>query len=139
MKTQHANSPRFLTALWDRLGVFSSGLCLIDCLVLPIASTVLIGFQASVPWVLGFHTLVLPIIALAASFAFYHSFKAHRSYGVVIVGVLGIFFLFVGELWEENLRPNTIHYASLVGSLFLIAAHTRNLLLHSRHRACAHH
>ena len=67
------------SAVWDKLGIFASGLCLIDCLVLPVLSTALIGLGSSVAWAQQLHWFLLPLIGLTASMAFYHSYRAHRS------------------------------------------------------------
>ena len=116
---------------WDRLGVIMSGLCLIDCLVLPIVSTLLISLQSSVTWVRDLHWYLLPFIGITAATAFHHSFKAHRSYSIVLMGALGYLMLALGELFEVRLGFKSINYVSVTGSALLISAHVRNLVLHS--------
>lgn len=124
--------------IWDKLGVVTSGLCLIDCLVLPILSTALIGIQSSVPWIANLHLYLLPVIGVTASLAFYHSYKAHRSYGIVITGALGFLLLVLGEVFENRLRFLVFNWVTLAGSGLLISAHLRNLLMHSGHRRHRH-
>ncbi len=116
---------------WDRLGVIMSGLCLIDCLVLPVVSTLLISLQSSVTWVRDLHWYLLPLIGVTAGIAFHHSFKAHRSYSIVVTGVFGYLMLAFGELFEARLGFTSINYVSVSGSALLISAHLRNLILHS--------
>jgi len=127
--------------LWDRLGVIMSGLCLIDCLVLPIVSTLLISLQSSIGWVKELHWYLLPVIGLTGGIAFHHSFKAHRAYSIVVSGVVGYLMLAFGEVFESALGFASINYVSVAGSALLISAHVRNLMLHSgkRNHAAHHH
>lgn len=133
--------PSVFSLIWDRLGVVMSGLCLIDCLVLPVVSTLLISMQSSMGWVKELHWYLLPVIGLTGGIAFHHSFKAHRAYSIVVSGVVGYLMLAFGELFESALGFASINYVSVTGSALLISAHVRNLLLHSgRHRhSGAHH
>lgn len=126
------------SAVWDKLGIFASGLCLIDCLVLPLLSTALIGLGSSVAWAQQLHWLLLPLIGLTASMAFYHSYRAHGSYTIVALGATGFVLLVAGEVFEAKLAFTGINYISLAGTAFLISAHVRNLWMHagSRKQAC---
>lgn len=120
--------------LWDKLGIVASGLCLIDCLVLPVLSALLMGLQSSVGWIADLHLYLLPLIGVTASMAFHHSYTAHRSYGIVLMGAVGYLLLVVGEVFESRLRFLLFNWVTLLGSALLIAAHLRNLLLHTGHR-----
>lgn len=135
---------RFATAfnsVWDKLGVFASGLCLLDCLVLPLLSTALMGFASSSAWAQDLHWLLLPIIGVTAGMAFYHSYKAHRSYVIVTVGLVGYILLIAGEILEGKSGASGINWISLAGSLALISAHLRNLWMHAgkRKHKCEDH
>jgi len=120
--------------IWDKLGIVVSGLCLVDCLVLPLLSAVLISLQSSVSWFANLHLYLLPVIGVTAAMAFHHSYKAHRSYGIVIMGAVGFALLVLGEVFEEKLRFLLFNWVTLMGSALLIAAHLRNLLMHAGHR-----
>ena len=125
--------------LCDRLGVIMSGLCLIDCLVLPVVSTLLISLQSSIGWVKELHWYLLPVIGITGGIAFHHSFKAHRAYSIVVSGVTGYLMLAFGEVFESALGFASINYVSVAGSALLISAHVRNLMLHSGRRSHAAH
>ncbi|AFM13542.1 MerC domain-containing protein [Turneriella parva] len=141
LETKHddAVKPKFsvFSLAWDRLGVIMSGLCLIDCLVLPVVSTLLISLQSSIGWVKELHWYLLPVIGITGGIAFHHSFKAHRAYSIVASGVVGYLMLAFGELFEPAFGFKSINYVSVTGSALLISAHVRNLLLHNRGHA--HH
>jgi hypothetical protein len=120
--------------IWDKLGIVVSGLCLLDCLVLPLLSTLLVSLKSSVGWFANLHFYLLPVIGVTALMAFHHSYKAHRSYGIVIQGVLGFALLVLGEVSENRMQLFLINWVSLIGTTLLITAHLRNLLLHTGHR-----
>lgn len=129
----HHSGSRF-SAIWDKLGIVASGLCLIDCIVLPLVSTALISFQSSFVWAREIHWALLPMIALTASFAFYHSYRAHRSYRIVAAGAVGFLLLLGGEIFEGYLVFARFNFVSVLGSVFLIGAHLANLKMHWKHR-----
>lgn len=130
----HSHNGSVFSAIWDKLGIIASGLCLIDCIVLPVVSTALISFQSSFAWAEKLHWLLLPMIGVTASMAFYHSWKAHRSYFIVAFGVTGFLLLLIGEIFEARLRFAAVNWVSVAGSAFLIGAHVRNLVMHLSHR-----
>ncbi|MFO1526135.1 MAG: MerC domain-containing protein [Turneriella sp.] len=127
----HRRVTTAFSSLWDKLGILASGLCLIDCLVLPVLSTALIGFQSTSSWARDLHWFLLPLIGVSASIAFYHSYRAHSSYLIVALGALGFALLVAGEIVEARFAISGINYVSLAGSAFLISAHARNLLMHA--------
>jgi len=141
LETKHDHAVKSKSSVfslaWDRLGAIMSGLCLIDCLVLPVVSTLLIGLQSSVGWVKELHWYLLPVIGITGGIAFHHSFKAHRAYSIVVSGVVGYLMLAFGELFEPALGFKSINYVSVAGSALLISAHIRNLMMHNRKHA--HH
>ena len=120
--------------IWDKLGIVVSGLCLVDCLVLPLLSAVLISLQSSASWFANLHLYLLPVIGVTASMAFHHSYKGHRSYGIVIMGAVGFALLVLGEVFESKMQFFLFNWVTLLGSALLIAAHLRNLLMHTGHR-----
>jgi hypothetical protein len=124
----------FFALIWDKLGIVVSGLCLVDCLVLPLLSALLVSLQTSVSWFASLHLYLLPVIGITAGMAFHHSYKAHRSYGIVIMGAAGFFLLVLGEILESRLRFLLFNWVTLLGSVLLITAHLRNLLMHTGRR-----
>lgn len=120
--------------IWDKLGIAMSGLCLLDCLFLPLLSALLFSFAPSVGWIANLHAFLLPLVGLTAAIAFYHSFRAHRAYSIVLMGLAGFTLLALGEIFESQLRFFLFNWVSLLGSALLIGAHLKNLLMHTGHR-----
>ena len=132
------SQPHRFSGVWDKLGIFASALCLVDCIVLPITSTILISIQTSAAWAAAMHGWLLLVIGLSASMAFYHSFRAHRAYGIVATGVTGFLLLLAGDVFEARALIQGINWVSLLGSALLIAAHLKNLWMHSAHSGHGH-
>lgn len=126
-------TPHRFSGVWDKLGIIASTLCLIDCIVLPIVSTILISIQSTVTWAADMQGWLLLIIGTTASMAFYHSLKVHRAYGVVAAAATGLLLLIAGELFEVFGLLKGINWVSLSGSAILIAAHFKNLWMHRGH------
>lgn len=132
---QHSHSHgSVFSALWDKLGIAASTLCLIDCIVLPIVSTALMSVGPVFAWADKLHWVLLPVIGITAGMAFYHSWKAHKSYLIVASGALGFVLLTLGEIFEGQLRVLRVNWISIAGSAFLIGAHVRNLVIHLNHK-----
>jgi len=121
--------------IWDKLGIIASGLCLIDCIVLPVVSTTLLLFSQS-SWGESMHHALLPLIFFTGGLAFYHSFKIHRSYILTGVAISAFTLILIGEIFEEQMKVLPVNVLSLAGSLLLISAHIRNIRLH--HRGSCH-
>ncbi|MBV6494209.1 MAG: hypothetical protein LDLANPLL_02240 [Turneriella sp.] len=122
------------SSFWDKIGIAASLLCLLDCLVLPLASILLMSIGSAFAWTENMHTWLLPLIALTSSFAFYHSWKAHRSYSIVSTALLGFLLLVAGEFLEIITFSVRWNWLSFSGSLLIIVAHLRNLTMHAKHR-----
>lgn len=124
-----AHSHRF----WDRLGMGFSTLCAVHCAATPL---LLLAFPLAgelmenelIHW--GLAAFVIPIGAAA----FYQGYRHHRQSLVPVLGGVGLLLIAGALLLPEGLIDELLHHAiTLIGSLFLIAAHWRN------RRACRHH
>lgn len=111
----------------DRAAVFLSGLCLLHCLAIPfalvlgpIASGWLTSNETQVHWILLALALPISVIAL------WRGFRRHRSLLTLVLGMLGLLFMFIGvshffgEAWEIAL--------TVIGVSALLIAHVRNML-----------
>lgn len=130
----HRRQHAIFRLIWDKLGIAVSGLCLLDCLFLPALSALLASLESSVGWIANLHAYLLPLVGLTAAIAFYHSFRVHRAYGIVLMGLAGFILLVFGEIFESKLRYFMFNWVTLLGAAFLIGAHLKNLLMHSGHR-----
>lgn len=110
----------------DRLGIFFSLACTIHCLGLPLLTFIMPTFTISFEqeWI---HVSLLFLLIPIALFSFINSKKNHGKRMPMIYGLIGISFLIFAVLFEEK----TIYYLettlTVLGSVFLIVAHTCNL------------
>jgi hypothetical protein len=87
--------------LWDGVAISASGLCLVHCLALPVASAALpiLGVAADAEWI---HWLFLAIAAPAALFAFRHGTGA-STWAMRGLAALGVGLLLLGALgWPDH-------------------------------------
>lgn len=132
--TKEVPDRHHFSSFWDKAGVIFSGLCLIDCVVLPALPLLLFGVEGILPQNINLHKFLLPAILLTATAAFYHSYRRHRAYRIVIPGICGVLLLVAGFLAEGAGIPLFARGLSLTGSALLIGAHTANLWQHRQHR-----
>ncbi|RME16303.1 MAG: MerC domain-containing protein [Bdellovibrio sp.] len=124
-------------ALWDRLGVFVSGLCIIHCLSLPI----LLAFFPQIkkkffPKEDFTHMILLAFILGFAGAAFLSGYHVHGEKKPVIFMSIGVLIVIFATYFAHNLLG---HYwepvLAIIGSLFLIYAHILN---HKHCKICNH-
>ena len=116
---------------WDAVGVMGSLVCLVHCLLLPLAVVVL-------PWLVLFegewlHRGLAVVLAAPALLAFVFGWRHHGRWlpGFLMVGglvVLNAAAFTAPEHWETGL--------TVLGGLFLIAAHGLNRNLCRRCPRC---
>lgn len=120
------SSGRF--AVLDRLAVGLSGLCLLHCLLLPFAVTIL-------PFLGQFgddhlHAEVLLIVVPVSIVALALGFRHHRRGGIIVGGVVGLGILIVGGTIAHDayglVADRTL---TVIGSLTLAFTHYRNFRL----------
>ncbi len=130
-------SPETQGAL-DVLGVFFSGLCLVHCLALPLALTLLPLTAASMFVDPRFHLWMLVGVVPVSALALFVNVRRRRAYRTAAVGLLGVVLIafaalahFYGELSESYETALTV-----IGASLLAAAHLRNFF--AAHRDHGH-
>ena len=111
----------------DKIGIFMSGLCAIQCAMLPI----LLSVTAVVPnWMHFGHGWVwLSAIGVIAAWSFLRGWLRHRDKGVVGLFVLGFGFLMGGTLLEDKVDIMVESAMFVVGGVLMVMAHWRNYQL----------
>lgn len=140
---------------FDRLGIFISVLCVTHCLITPF-------LIITMPWLgdafedprthLIFLLFVLPI----AWISFYHTYRAHKDFLPIRLGLIGSVLLVLGIIIPMILGGEFLHHdhdqidlvnelighgPSIFGSLFIISAHRLNIkrcFCHSRSSSATH-
>lgn len=116
------------SGLWDRLGIFLSGLCAVHCLLVPVL--LMTSPSLAAYWVHDedpFHQLVFVAILSVALVAFVLGYRVHRSLGPVLWMLLGVGLILVATFFASNWWGDSWSYAlSFVGGLTLMRAHFLN-------------
>lgn len=116
------------TAVLDRLAVGLSGLCLLHCLLLPFAVTIL-------PFLGQFgddhlHAEVLLVVVPVSLIALALGFRHHRRAGVIAGGVVGLGIMIVGgTIVHDAYGLAADRTLTVIGSLTLAFTHYRNFRL----------
>ncbi len=108
----------------DKLGMFLSGLCAIQCAMLPI----LLSVSAVVPnWAHFGHGWVwLSVIGAIALWSFSRGWQRHRDSMVLLLFLLGYTGLVVATLLEEQVSVLVESALFVLGGTLMVMAHWRN-------------
>ena len=82
---------------FDALGLTLSGLCLIHCVAIPVAALstpTLLGLLAGVDTLT--HIVLLAVALPIGGFAFFSSWRRHRSSDTLIIGIVGLLVMALG-------------------------------------------
>lgn len=115
----------------DNAAIGASGLCLIHCLILPVAVLVLPFLAAALGNLEWFHAAILGFAAPTSLYALFGGLRIHGQPKPLVCGVIGLAFLFLG-IWIDHMALYEM-LATVVGSGFLAAGHIQNLRLRRRH------
>jgi hypothetical protein len=121
--------------LADRIGIWTSTLCVVHCLFTPILlsiSTVLAHFLPSEEVVN--RSLAVAIAAIGAV-ALLRGFRRHRRARVLSFSGVGLTFIFSAAWWADSLPHHWMNVTiTFVGSALMITAHRLN---HTFCRGCS--
>jgi hypothetical protein len=111
----------------DEIGIWTSTLCVIHCLLTPVVlslSAVSVHFLPSEERT--HRTLAVAIAALGA-IALVRGYRNHRSSRVLLLMLVGLAFIFGGAWWGDRLPSHAVEVlVTLTGGGFMIAAHKLN-------------
>lgn len=108
----------------DKLGMFLSGLCAIQCAMLPI----LLSLSAVVPsWAhFGHGWIWMTVIGVIALWSFSRGWQRHHDKKVILFAVIGYGFLLSATLLENQVSVMTESALFVVGGTLMVLAHWRN-------------
>jgi hypothetical protein len=133
--TQLAITMSIKSTSLDRLSIALSGICIVHCLLTPIALTILpiLTLSSFVEDIL-FHQLMLWLVLPSSSIALFIGCRKHRNFGIAASGILGMLVLvLVAFLGHQILSPTLEKILTSVGGLILAYSHFLN------YRACQTH
>jgi hypothetical protein len=125
---------------WDKLGITMSAVCLVHCLVLPVAIVALPLVAAQWLQASGFHSAMVFALAPVVVLAAVSGLRMHKRMGVAGAMVAGMLLLstaaFAGENWLTREWEVVL---TVAGGAILVVAHAVNLVLCRACPACAEH
>ena len=111
----------------DKLGMFLSGLCAVQCAMLPI----LLSVSAVIPgWAhFGHGWIWMTVIGLIAAWSFSRGWRHHRNKTVMVLFAFGYLTLVAATLLEGEVRIIIESALFVVGGTLMVVAHWRNYRL----------
>ncbi|MDE1162420.1 MAG: MerC domain-containing protein [Acidobacteriaceae bacterium] len=134
-----SSRPTSATTWPDRLGIATSALCVVHCLLTPI----LISFSAVLAHFLpseeGTHRSLAVIVALLGTIALLRGIRIHKQRSIVVLMFAGLACIALGAFFGDHLPAHWMEVAITgAGSALMITAHRKNHTF-CRDCACASH
>jgi hypothetical protein len=123
---------------WDKIGAAISSLCLVHCLLIPVAVLFLPALSTYLPASEDkTHSILLGLVVVAAAFSFIPGYRVHRHPLPFFISAAGIGLLILsGAFIHDLLGHDREAPISVIGSLLIISAHWVN---HSKCKSCTSH
>src|SRR6202521_4329336 len=124
-KAPETGSPgRSLAFPADQIGIWTSTLCVIHCLLTPVLLSLSAVSAHFLPSEEKTHRTLAVAIAALGAIALVRGYRTHHSSRVLVLMVIGLVFIFGGAYWGDRLPSHTTEVVvTLIGSGFMIAAH----------------
>ena len=112
----------------DHVGMIAACVCVFHCVALPL----LLITSAFADVGENFHVWSLGLTVLITGHALWHGYKQHCKHIVITFGVIGVACLVAGVGFHsighgEPMMEHGEAFATVIGSLFIIAAHFYNI------------
>lgn len=117
---------------WDRIGISTSILCVLHCLLTPLLLVVapLVGASLHADWI---HPVIMIIAVPVAVWALYAGYRHHKRASTLVLGAIGLAFIAAAAFYPgDHHNDNFEVFFMVAAGLFLATAHYRNLT------ACKH-
>lgn len=119
----------------DRIGIWTSTLCVIHCLLTPIVLSISTVSAHFLPSEERTHRSLAVIIATVGALALVRGYRSHGSLRVLLIMMAGLVCIFTGAYWGDRLPSHRVEVlVTLIGSGFMISAHRMN---HTFCRQCS--
>jgi len=149
MKDMQTNQPlesasavmtrRVLAIPADRLGIWTSGLCVVHCLLTPVLLSISAVSAHFLPAEEKTHRSLAIIIATLGALALVKGYRSHRHLRVLFLMIAGLICIFAGAYWGNHLPSHKAEVlVTLLGSAFMITAHRMNHTFCRNCRTCVH-
>jgi peptidoglycan/LPS O-acetylase OafA/YrhL len=122
----------------DQIGVWTSTLCVIHCLLTPVVLSLSTVSAHFLPSEERTHRTLAVVITALGAIALVKGYRRHRSWRVLALMAVGLAFIFGGAYWGDHLPSHGVEVlVTLIGSGFMIAAHRTNHTF-CRDCSCSH-
>jgi hypothetical protein len=122
----------------DQIGVWTSTLCVVHCLLTPVVLSLSAVSAHFLPSEERTHRTLAVAIAALGAIALIKGYRNHRSLRVLLLMVAGLAFIFGGAFWGDLLPSHGVEVlVTLIGSGFMITAHRTNHTF-CRDCSCSH-
>lgn len=121
-----ATSTAHLRRHADLAGATASGLCLVHCLLTPIAISVFPNLVSYLPGDAWFHRALAAGIVLLGAAAFVPGYRIHRRKLLLALVATGIALILTVAWTGESMNRETELALSIPGSLMLVTGHLLN-------------
>jgi len=123
----------------DRLGIWTSALCVIHCIATPIIISLSAVSVHFLPSEEKTHRSLAVIVATLGALALVRGYRSHRSLRVLFLMIAGLACIFAGA-WFGDRLPSHLYevLTTLCGSAFMITAHRLNHTFCRDCRSCVH-
>lgn len=116
------------TSTWpDRLGIWTSALCVVHCVLTPVLLSASVVFAHLLPSEEGFHRAFAVLIAALGVIALIRGYRQHRRLTILYLMLAGFACITCGAFFGDALPGHWSEVAiTLCGSALMIAAHRKN-------------
>lgn len=110
--------------IFDNLGIWISGLCLIHCVLMPVF-IIFYPFMFNKTEEIIFHSILLIIAIILSLISFKSGYKIHQKSKPIKLALTGISLMFFNLIFHDFFHDIEL-LINLIGSLFIISAHLSN-------------
>lgn len=121
------------TRFWDKLGICTSTLCLIHCIVPPVLMLFLPLNSAEIFDIEFVHDIFAVVVIGSVLIAIYPHFKSKQHQDIIGFASIGII-LIVSAIFAHSFSEISHTILTMIGSAFLITSHVKNIKI--RHGKC---
>jgi hypothetical protein len=111
---------------WDVFGVGASTLCLIHCVLTPIALSFAPVLSEFLPGDTAVHRVVIVLVVAIGLLAFIPGYRKHRKLVVFLPMVAGVWAIALGPFGISFMGPLAEKCITILGSTLVITAHGLN-------------
>ena len=123
-----------MNKILDKIGICVSGLCLVHCLMTPLVLVLFPSFKIAFFDNEAFHQIFALIVVSSVLMAVYPQCTKHGHKDIITWAISGVLLILTGIFLGHDFGEVIEHILTILGSIFLIIAHSKNMKV--RHGRC---